>query len=132
MHDDDRTDGAARTEVVLVAHGSRASAANEAHRAMAAHVAQAIGAPVHPAYLELAEPSIGAAIDDAAAGGATRIVVLPHFLYPGRHVAEDIPAIVAEATARNEGTAVELVAPSGDDPAMAALLVALAQRALEA
>ena len=127
MLDDERPD---RTELVLVAHGSRAAAANAAHRAVAAELAERLGATVHAAYLELAEPSIGAAIDAAAADGATRIVVLPHFLYPGRHVAEDIPAIVAEAAARNASAAVELVAPSGDDPAMVELLAALAARAL--
>ena len=121
-----------RTEVVLIAHGSRAAAANEAHRAVAHQVAAALGVPVHAAYLELAEPSIGEAIDAAAAGGAARIVVLPHFLYPGRHVTEDVPAIVAEAAARHDAAAVELVAASGDDPAMVDLLVELAGQAIRA
>jgi sirohydrochlorin cobaltochelatase len=124
---DDRT---VRTAMVLVAHGSRAAAANAAHQAVAERLASELDASVRAAYLELAEPSIGDAIDAAAADGATRIIVLPHFLYPGRHVAEDIPAIVTEAAARHPAVEVELTAPSGDDPAMVRLLADLAGRAL--
>lgn len=119
-----------RTELVLVAHGSRAAAANDAHRAMAARLAERLGAPVRASFLELAEPSIGDAVDAAVAAGAGRVVVLPHFLYPGRHVGEDIPAIVGEATERHPGTTIELASASGDDPTMLELLAELARRAI--
>ncbi|MEZ5137526.1 MAG: CbiX/SirB N-terminal domain-containing protein [Acidimicrobiales bacterium] len=128
MSDDER---GSRTQLVLVAHGSRATTANDAHRAVAARLAERLGATVRSAFLELAEPSIGDAIDDAVAAGAPQVVVLPHFLYPGRHVGEDIPAIVAEAADRHPGATIELARPSGDDPAMVELLVELARRALD-
>lgn len=110
--------------LVLVAHGSRAEAANEAHAAVADALAQRTGRAVHPAFLELAEPSIPDAIVAAAAGGARRVEVLPHFLYPGRHLRSDIPALVAEAEARLDGVQVALLAATGDDEAMLDLLVA--------
>lgn len=124
------SDDARSTQVVLIAHGSRAAAANDAHAAVAASVASAVGAPVRAAFLELAEPSIGDAIDAAVAEGAERVVVVPHFLYPGRHVGTDIPAIVDEAVARHPEVEVVLAAPTGDDPAMLRLLVEVTARAL--
>ncbi len=126
----DPTDATERTEVVLVAHGSRAAAANDAHASVAARVAEAVGVSVRAAYLELAEPSIGAAIDAAIDAGAARVVVVPHFLYPGRHVGEDIPAIVADAVARHPGAEIDLVAPTGDDAGMLRLLVDVTARAI--
>lgn len=111
--------------VVLVAHGSRAAAANEAHVAAAAALAERTGRPVHPAFLELAEPTIPDAIVAAAAGGTPRVEVLPHLLYPGRHVREDIPALVAQAADGLPGTEVVLLAASGEAAAMVDLLASL-------
>lgn len=120
--------GSHATVVVLVAHGSRAEAANDAHRAMSERVATAGGVPVVPAFLELAEPSIGEGIDRAVELGATTVRVIPYFLYPGRHVRDDIPRIVAEAAERHGAAAtIELAAHVGDDPRMVQLLAELAQ-----
>lgn len=110
--------------VVFIAHGSRAPAANEAHVAQAAALARATGLEVHAAFLELAEPSIPEAIDAAAAAGASTVVVLPYFFYPGRHVARDIPALIDEGAARNPGLAVTTMDAFGADPRVVDLLAA--------
>lgn len=83
--------------LLLVAHGSRGRKANDEVRQMTAKVSQKLGhdcAQVRCAFLELAEPSIPSSIDEAVAGGARQITVLPYFLVAGRHVAVDIPKIV--------------------------------------
>lgn len=116
--------------VVVVAHGSRTVAANDAHRRVVAALAAEVGAAAVPAFLELAGPDIATAIDQAVTAGAGRVLVLPHFLYPGRHVSEDIPAIVAAAAERHPGVAVVLRPASGEDPAVAAALADLVRRAL--
>lgn len=116
--------------VVVAAHGSRAAAANEAHRAVVARLAQQVPARVVPAFLELTEPSIAEAIDAAVASGAATVVVLPYFLHPGRHLTEDLPRIVAEATARHPDRSVRLAASFGADPALADVLAAQVARAL--
>ncbi len=110
------------TTVVVIAHGSRAAVANDAHREAVASLDQRLAATVVPAFLELADPDISAAIDAAVAGGSTEVVVLPHFLYPGRHVATDIPAIVEDACRRHPAVSIRLLSPSGADPALADLL----------
>ena len=115
--------------VVLVAHGSRAAEANDAHREMAADLGRAVEVPVVAAFLELAEPSIPDGIATAVDAGADRVLVLPHFLYPGRHVATDVPALVDEARALRPAATVELLAASGADPALVALLAGQVRRA---
>ena len=47
--------------------------------------------------MELAEPSIEQAMRACVARGAGRVVVAPYFLSRGRHIARDIPALVADA-----------------------------------
>jgi sirohydrochlorin ferrochelatase len=116
--------------VVFVAHGSRAEAANEAHRATAERLAADLDVPVVAAFLELAEPSIPDAIVAAADAGADRVLVLPLFLYPGRHLVRDIPALVGEAVGRRPDAAVEVLDAFGADPAIAELLAAQVRRAM--
>jgi sirohydrochlorin cobaltochelatase len=120
------------TALVLIAHGSRAEAANDAHREVATTLAERLGAPVIAAFLELAEPSIGAGIDAAVAGGAQRVAVLPHFLYPGRHLVRDIPAEVAAAVERHPEVRIDVLPESGSAPAMLELLAAAARAGLDA
>lgn len=130
-------DDTARTEgspvaVVVAAHGSRADAANLAHRDLVAALAERVGLlAVLPAFLELAEPSIPDAIDTAVTAGAREVLVLPYFLHPGRHLVEDLPAIVADAQDRHPGVSFRLLGSFGADPAVVDLLAAQARTALE-
>lgn len=111
-----------KTALVVVAHGSRAAASNDAHLATTAALDQLVPARVVAGFLELAEPSIGEAIDQVVGAGASSVLVLPHFLYPGRHLTEDIPAIVATASERHSSTAIRLLPASGSGQAMLDLL----------
>ncbi len=109
------------TAIVFVAHGSRASAANDAHRAQATLLSDRTGLAVWPGFLELAEPSIPDAIS-AAAADAGRVLVLPYFLYPGRHVARDIPELVAQGARRHPEVEVQLLEAFGADPSVVDVL----------
>ena len=52
---------------------------------------------VEPAHMEIAEPSIATAYARCVERGATRVVVVPFFLGPGKHWTQDIPRLTAEA-----------------------------------
>src|SRR2546430_5367715 len=56
---------------------------------------------VEPAHMELAEPSIATAYANCAKRGATRIVVCPFFLGPGKHWTFDIPRLDRKSTRLN-------------------------------
>lgn len=116
---------AAANAVIVIAHGSRATDANDAHVALCAALAERTGRTVQPAFLELAAPSFADAAAAVVASGATTVEVLPYFLHPGRHDTRDVPALVA--TARDEHPGVTFVAlPSfGAAPGVVDLLVDL-------
>lgn len=123
---------AATTAVVLVAHGSRADAANAEHRHLAETLARRTERTVVPAFLELAEPSIEAAISEAVERGASRVVVLPYFLSVGRHVAIDIPQAVEESATNHPAVDIELRGHLGGDHRLLDVLAALIDGATHA
>jgi sirohydrochlorin cobaltochelatase len=116
--------------VVLVAHGSRAAAANQAHLDLAAALDARVGPTVVGAFMELAEPSIADAVARAAEAGATVVAVLPYFLHPGRHQRVDIPQLVADAAETRPGVEIRLLDPFGSDPAVLDLLAGQVARSL--
>ena len=73
---------------------------------------------VEPAHMELAEPTIQQAFDRCVAKGATRIVVMPYFLAPGRHWKIDIPNLTAQAAVAHEGIDFLVTEPIGLHPLM--------------
>jgi len=100
--------------ILLVDHGSRRQEANALLEVVAEALRpQAGGAQVRTAHLELAEPSIGAAIDACAAEGVSELTLVPWFLSPGRHTRRDIPEQAARAAARHPGLRLRLAEPLG-------------------
>jgi sirohydrochlorin ferrochelatase len=114
---------------VLVAHGSRAVAANTAHLDMAHQLAEATGLEVRAAFLELADPLIPASIHQTIEAGASRVLVLPYFLYPGRHLTTDIPDLVAKTQEQHRDVEIVMLDGFGADPAILALLASQVSRA---
>jgi sirohydrochlorin ferrochelatase len=87
--------------VLLIAHGSKRDSANREVHALADKLQQKFEGfasnertLVSCCFLELAEPSIPAGLSFLIEAGAKNIQVLPYFLTQGRHVIEDIPAIL--------------------------------------
>ncbi|MFN8050957.1 MAG: CbiX/SirB N-terminal domain-containing protein [Acidimicrobiales bacterium] len=114
---------AAADAVVVIAHGSRSEEANDAHRATCALLAERSGRVVSPAFLELASPSLAEAVTTVVEAGATGVVVLPFFLYPGRHMQRDIPALVDAARSEHPSVDIALGPLFGADPGVIDLLI---------
>lgn len=111
---------------ILVAHGSRNARTAADHAALCNQVsAAAHDATVMPAFLEISEPSIADAIDDAVAAGGTHVTVVPLFVHVGNHVERDIPAIVDEAARRHPLVEVTLSSHIGAAPGFADLVATL-------
>lgn len=113
--------------VLLVAHGSRVPESNSEIEALATRLAGTLApdTAVAHAFLELAPPSIPDAIDGLVRDGARRIVLIPYFLSAGRHVAEDIPAIVADARTRHPGLDIEITGHFGTQDHIPELLAGM-------
>lgn len=83
--------------LLLVAHGSRRKQSNDEVVLLAEKLKKNCSDQyeiIHAGFLELAETLIPDGIKRCVDDGASSIVVLPYFLNSGRHVIEDIPAIV--------------------------------------
>ena len=107
------------TGIIIVDHGSRRAESNQMLIQAVQHfAAQSEFDIVEPAHMELAEPSIGQAYQRCVERGATRIVVFPYFLSPGRHWSEDIPRLTAAAAGQHPGTTWLVTAPFGLHPGM--------------
>ena len=120
--------------MMLIAHGSRKSAANDEVRRLAERIA-GIGSgdydAVRAAFLELAEPDIQQGIDECVAQGATEIVAVPYFLANGRHVSADIPGELACAQAGHPQVRIRMSQYLGQNEAMADLVLRCSRLAAE-
>ncbi|XP_074584260.1 sirohydrochlorin ferrochelatase, chloroplastic isoform X2 [Curcuma longa] len=100
--------------VIIVDHGSRRQESNDMlHEFVAMFKARTGYQIVEPAHMELAEPSISDAFKLCVEKGATRVIVSPFFLFPGRHWLQDIPALVADASKYHSGISFVITAPLG-------------------
>ena len=107
-----------KTGIIIVDHGSRRLESNqmleEVARLFAERFAQTFEI-VEPAHMELAEPSIATAYDRCITRGATRVVVCPFFLGPGKHWTSDIPQLTAAAAAKHSTSEYHVAQPLGID-----------------
>ena len=96
------------TAILLMAHGSRISEANDAAREIAARVQKITQFDiVEVSFREQHLPNIQQGVDKCVARGAERILLVPYFLYMGAHVLEDLPEELEQARLRYPG--VEMV-----------------------
>jgi sirohydrochlorin ferrochelatase len=116
------------TALLLVAHGSRREASNLEIKDLVLRLRAMNNAfeSIEAAFLELAEPSIGNALQDQIDAGHTRIVVLPYFLAAGQHVQQDIPQQVALISQRHPHVNIQIAQHLGANPEMASMLLKLA------
>jgi sirohydrochlorin ferrochelatase len=111
--------------IVIVDHGSRRDESNRMLEELARLFAERFRQTydiVEPAHMELAEPSIATAYARCVERGATRVVVCPFFLGPGKHWTQDIPRLTAEAAEKLPGTQYHVAPTLGIDDLILDLL----------
>jgi sirohydrochlorin ferrochelatase len=119
------------TALLLIAHGSRRAEANAELDYLAAELrARGEYLVVQPSYLELADPEIVPGGEMCVAVGAGRVVMLPYFLSPGRHVVEDLTAARDELARRHPAVEFVLAEPLGRHPLMLQVVTERARAAL--
>ena len=121
-----------KTGIVIFAHGSRIEGANESVRSVAADMASSGGYEfVEAAFLDLASPDLGAAVEGLLRRGADRIVVIPYFLTPGTHLDRDLPRLVADIASVHPTVPIEVTEPLDGHPALREILLERARQALQ-
>jgi len=108
---------------ILLAHGSRDPRWSQPFRDLCSKLGSRT-ARISLAFMELCDPDLQVAIDQAVAGGATRIAVLPLFLAAGRHLREDVPGQI-ERIRQTHGVVITLLPAIGEQPVFASFLETL-------
>ncbi len=92
----------AKKGVIILAHGSRRTEANEevtvlvdAFRRQTAAADNNFGI-IASAFLQFGKPSLRDAVLDIVNRGCEEVIILPLFLTTGVHITTDIPRIIAE------------------------------------
>ena len=119
------------TAIIVFAHGSAVPEANREVGRLAEEVSRQAQCPARPAFLELAQPDLPAAVAEAVAAGARRIVVIPYFLTMGVHVRRDLPRLIAEQQARFPEADIRAAQSLEGYPGMAQALLDRVQEALK-
>ena len=84
--------------VLLISHGSRSSKTKEEIVRLCRMIKEKISMDIiRFAFLEIEQPSIPEGIEQCVLEGANEITILLNFLNSGKHVDEDIPAIIRHA-----------------------------------
>ena len=116
-----------KSALVLFAHGSRDPKWAEPFKAIQALIrAQAPDTPVELAFLELMQPGIQECLIELANKSVKRISIVPIFLAAGRHLREDLPALVAPIQKQYPHLVINVTAPIGDIPEFQSAIARLA------
>lgn len=122
-----------KTAVLLMAHGSRITEANQAVWELAAMVKELAGYEiVEVAFQGSHAPTIQQGIDTCVAQGAERILLAPYFLHMGSHVQEDLPLELAAARQRHPGVQIALGKHLGVHERLAKLVIDRVEEAFDA
>lgn len=109
--------------LVAVAHGSRDPRSAATVTALLEQVRAARpGTPARLAFLDLNAPAVGQVLDSVAATGETHAVVVPLLLGSAFHARVDLPALLANAAARNPRLLLTQAEVFGADPRLLQLL----------
>src|SRR5690606_655117 len=100
--DSETTETPLRQGLLLVGHGTRSAAGTAEFRRTVGQVAALRPDwAVAGGFLELAEPTIPAAIDALAKQGVKRLIVMPLLLFAAGHARRDIPREIELAATRH-------------------------------
>ncbi len=91
--------------LLVVGHGTRHAEGQREFWDVVAQIDHRLGGiPVAAGFLEMAEPTISAAVEQLAAQGARHVIVAPLLLFAAGHAREDIPRAARAAAHRSSVT----------------------------
>lgn len=108
--------------IVLMGHGSRDAKGAREFFTFARRLSARLACPIYPGFLELADPPIVSAIDEAVKAGAKSIVAVPWFLLGAGHVKNDVPTAIQWAQKHHPQVAIRYGSPINVQPEILAIL----------
>jgi sirohydrochlorin ferrochelatase len=113
------------TGYVILGHGSRAKEAAETLQAIVNMVKEDLKSEwVSSAYMGFSQPNLEEAVAKFVAGGCSKIVIMPFFLYKGIHLQKDIPEKIEKLEEKYNGQATfSLTSHLGADKRLAKIVL---------
>ena len=108
--------------IVLMAHGSRDVEGADEFLTFASRLASRLARPIYAGFLELADPPIVSAIDEAVQAGARTIFAIPWLLLGAGHAKNDLPTAIQWARQRYPQVTVRYGSPLNMQPELLAVL----------
>lgn len=111
--------------LLIAAHGSRVASSVQEIEALTHGIRSRVSGVfdrVECAFLQWAEPSIPAKVEELVAGGVTEVVLMPYLLSMGSHVAQDIPSVVTDLEAAHSALHIRVLPHIGAAAGMVDLL----------
>ncbi len=113
---------AVRKTLLVVGHGSRVPKYNLDFETVVEHLRSFLsGYDVCFGYVELVEPSLKEALEDAALS-SDEVILLPLFLFGAGHVKNDLPLALHSARQKFPGVTFQIARPFGVHPSMVKLM----------
>lgn len=118
----------AKTGVIILVHGSRGEKGVVEVPAVLRRITEGVkpllskGVEVIGAALQFNQPSLEEAVESLIASAVTRIVVVPYFLFPGRHITEHVPQLIEQLKCRYPGVQFLVASTLGIDEFFVALV----------
>ena len=109
---------------LVISHGSRSSKTKQEVAQLVTRLQKRSRVPIWEfAFLEIESPSIPEGIETCLKKGADEVAILLNFLNSGKHVDEDIPRFIRQASKKYPGIRFHLSPPVGQHPKMADLFL---------
>lgn len=110
--------------LLIIGHGSRSSDAVQIFGKTVEYIKDKSDFEmVEGAFMELASPSIEETVAKIVDNGVNDIVAVPYFLFPGIHIKEDIPEIIAALMSKHRGLKITMTEPIGYDDLICEILL---------
>jgi sirohydrochlorin cobaltochelatase len=108
--------------IVLMAHGSRDAEGADEFLTFARRLSARLARPIYAGFLELSDPPVVAAIDEAVQAGASTILAIPWLLLGASHVKNDLPIAIQWARQRYAQVKIRYGTPIDVQPELLSLL----------
>lgn len=109
--------------ILIIAHGSRAKDTDNTLYAIAQGVKKKLPeAMIETAFMEFSDLNLEVGLDALVEKGATKIVVVPYFLFKGIHIREDIPNAIEAYQKKNEAITISMGDTLGEDSRLSDIL----------
>jgi sirohydrochlorin cobaltochelatase len=118
----------ASSAILLFAHGARepewARPFEEVRDGLRAQ-----GLRVELAYLEIMKPTLQEAVNSLAAEGVKDVTVVPLFLAQGKHLKQELPAMISLLMRNHAGMELRVTPALGEEPEILSAITAWVKRA---